>query len=1060
MRWVHYKHKYNTTKMDLYLHDIRDNSGCFKNPTMQLFTMEEDGTNVFVSVKNFKTYLYVGFDNDITDEGVRLNYVEKFKQERWIRNVHKMSVVNRKRFVGFSDGDVFPYILLDFTGSVAFYVVRKHLDELCGERDPAPNTFVDLNKYPGMCVYESKSVDSVLKFFHSSGIRPSSYFRMENFVQVPDNARKTHCAKEFVVDFKHVGPIAAQFADKKPPPMTICSYDLETSSLSTNDDYIFQVSMIFARLGDDRKSDSESSKTGGGHAVDSYADGVVICVGETESVDGTPVVVVENELELLDKFREVLIERGCNVLCGYNTFKFDSQFLSKRAEKYSFDGFKKLSFIKDLDCELEVKTLQSAALGKNELQQMIIPGRVEIDLYMVMRRSQKLSSYKLNAVCEKFFGGKKDDVTYKDIVDACTSRDPGKLGVIAKYCYQDSGLVLRLLDKIKEIYDATAMAKLCTVPLTYIVGRGQQIKCMSHILNRIHGEYVCNYTPAKKRVTSDGKQVMNEGYKGASVIDAKKGFYEKDPVVTMDFASLYPSIMRWLQLCYTTIVKDDKYRDRKGVVYKDYEIADGVSATFAHRPGSKSILSELEEVLGEERKATKRLMKSEKDPFAYSLLDSKQKAQKVTMNSIYGFTGTVNNGMLPLVEIAAAVTSAGRDMIQRTKEYAETVHGCNVIYGDTDSVMVIFPEHRKIDNLTDKMRYCFEMGTKVSKEISEMFGHPILLEFENIYFKYLLVSKKRYAGLSWETVEGPPSMTMKGLVTVRRDNAPFVGRCASEAIHMLMDVGVTDGRRAVEKHVTETLRKLEGGEISIEDLTIRKELKQWTYKTSTPHATLALKVKERAEEQAIFREYVKPAYETTGGYDDAVLSSVWTKMSNLRRYLTVRAKKEVSMREMIASIRGDPKSPFKAEAYAVNSLQGLYDDVEGALNDDGLTQIVGLVAAGVSDAHVLGERYMSFVRFDVVDWDPPTLGERIPYVITTGSGDISSRAEDPRMVNVGRCRPDYLYYITHQLRNPLVDLLQHVVDSPSRLFVDSQRRTTNLNNGSKEITSFFKRRKV
>lgn len=1043
--------------MDLYLHDIRDNSASFQNPTMQLFTMEEDGTNVFVSVKNFKTYLYVGFDFDISEECVRLNYVEKFRQEKWMKSVHRMSVVKRKRLIGFSDGDLFPYILLEFTGSISFYVVRKCLDELSGEREPAPDTFVDLNKYPGMCVYEAKSVDSILKFFYASGVRPSSYFRMENYTRVADSAKKTHCSKEFVVDFKDVHPLGQEgqrVVDRKPPPMTICSYDLETSGLNTNEDYIFQASMIFARLGD-------NSTTGGtGHAVDSCADGVVICVGETKSVDGTPIIVVENELELLDKFRHILIERGCNILCGYNTFKFDSQFLYKRAEKYSFEGFKKLSFIKDLACKLEIKTLQSAALGKNELKQIIIPGRVKIDLFMVMRRSQKLHSYKLNSVCETFFGGKKDDVTYKDILEACTSKDPKKLGVIAKYCYQDSGLVLKLLDKIKEVYDATEMAKLCAVPLTYIVGRGQQIKCMSLILNRTHGEFVCNYTPQKKKTTVDGKQVPNEGYKGASVIDAKKGFYEKDPVVTMDFASLYPSIMRLKQLCYTTIVKDSKYRGIDGVVYEDHEVSEGVSATFAHRPGSKSILCELEEVLGDERKATKKLMKSEKDPFAYSLLDSKQKAQKVTMNSIYGFTGTVNSGMLPLVEIAAAVTSTGRDMIKRTKEYAENVHGCNVIYGDTDSVMVIFPEHEKINNLREKMRFCFEMGKQVSKEITDMFGHPILLEFENIYFKYLLVSKKRYAGLSWETVEGPPSMTMKGLVTVRRENAPFVGRCASEAIHMLMDVGVTDGRKAVKKHVTETLLKLENGEVPIEDLTIRKELKQWVYKTASPHATLALKVLERTKEQAIFREHIKGAYETPGGYDDAALSSVWTKLNNMRVYLSTRVKREIALDTMIESIRSDKSSPFKAEAYAVDSLRRLYDDICCILGGETNSGIMGLISAGISDAHKLGERYMAFVRYDIVDWDPPTLGERIPYVITKGRGDISSRAEDPRMVNIGRCKPDFLYYIDHQLRNPMVDLLQHVIDSPASLFVDSQRRITNSNHGRKEITSFFKRARV
>lgn len=1041
--------------MELYLHDIRDNSGSFQNPTIQLFSMEEDGTNVFVSVKNFKTYLYVGFDFDISEDSVRLNYVEKFRQEKWMRSVHKMSVVKRKRLIGFSDGELFPFILFEFTGSISFYVVRKHLDELSGERQPAPNDFVDLGKYPGMHVYEGKSVDSVLKFFHSSGVRPCSYFRMENFVRVADSAKRTHCSKEYIVDFKDVSLAPARAQDRKPPPMTICSYDLETSGLNASEDFIFQASMIFSKLGDN----ISKTATDGGHAVDSCSDGVVICVGKTESVDGTPLLVVENELELLDKFRQILIERGCNILCGYNTFKFDSQFLYKRAEKYSFDGFKKLSFIRDLECKLEVKTLQSAALGKNELEQIIIPGRVDIDLFMVMRRSQKLHSYKLNAVCEKFFGGKKDDVTYKDILEACTTKDPRKLGVIAKYCYQDSGLVLQLLDKIKEVYDATEMAKLCTVPLTYIVGRGQQIKCMSLILNRTHGEFVCNYT-SEKRVEIDGKQVPKDGYKGASVIDAKKGFYETDPIVTMDFASLYPSIMRLKQLCYTTVVHDDKYRGLAGVVYEDHEVSDGVTATFAQRPGSKSILCEIEEMLGEERKATKKRMKSEKDPFAYSLLDSKQKAQKVTMNSIYGFTGTVNNGMLPLVEIAAAVTSTGRDMIRRTKEYAEKVHGCNVIYGDTDSVMVIFPEHRKFENLRDKMKYCFDMGKQVSKEITDMFGHPILLEFENIYFKYLLVSKKRYAGLSWETVDGPPSMTMKGLVTVRRDNAPFVGKCASEAIHMLMDTGVADGRASVKRHVTETVLRLERGHVSVEDLTVRKELKQWVYKNPTPHATLAMKIIERAKEQAVFREYVKGAYETPGGYDDAALSAIWTKTSNMRTFLSARAKTDVPLSTMIERIKREDNCPFKAEAYAVASLRRLYDDICGILRDGTNAQTIGLLLAGVSDAHTLGKKYMDFVGYDVVDWDPPTLGERIPYVITTGPGHISSRAEDPRMVNVGRCRPDFLYYIDHQLEKPMVDLLQHVIDSPKELFVGSRRRITNSNNGRKEITSFFKRIKT
>ena len=155
---------------------------------------------------------------------------------------------------------------------------------------------------------------------------------------------------------------------------------------------------------------------------------------------------------------------------------------------------------------------------------MTIPGRVEIDLLMVLRRTYKLKSYKLNFVSEHFFGGHKDDVTYTDILEAYNTKDPHKLGVIAKYCFQDSWLCIRLLDKIKEVYNSIEMAKLCSVPFLWIMSRGQQIKCMSLILSKVYKKYVCNYIAPSEIEEGDG-----EGFKGATVINAKTGFYPDDP---------------------------------------------------------------------------------------------------------------------------------------------------------------------------------------------------------------------------------------------------------------------------------------------------------------------------------------------------------------------------------------------------------------------------------------------------------------------------------------------------------------------------------------------------
>lgn len=1025
--------------MDLYLHDILINK-----TGVNLFALKEDGTNVFVRVKKFKTYFYIGFDKKLSDAEIHSNYMVKFEDESWFkRNVHDMTLVKQKRLVGFSDDELFPYIKLTFDNIFKFYMTRKILELHTGQLDTDDFSSVDMFKYPGMSVYETRSVDPTLKFFHSSGIKPSSYFHMEDFSDVSDLYKMSHCTEEYVVDFDNISPVEE---DRKPPPLLICSYDIESSGLLPDKDFIFQVSMVFARLG------SQISMEG--HTSSAIKDGVVICVGKTEKIDGTTIFEVENELDLLSKFKDIIVERGVNILCGYNTFRFDSNFLYKRAEKYHLTGFKKLSFMKNHECELQEKTLESAALGRNELKQIIIPGRVEIDLYMVMKRGHKLNSYKLNAVCEKFFGGQKDDISYADILEAATTKDPHKLGVIAKYCYQDSGLVLQLLDKIKEVYDATEMAKLCTVPLTYILGRGQQIKCMSLILNRVHNEYICNYRPKKVVPTEEGEDDEEEGYKGASVIEAKKGFYEQDPIVTMDFASLYPSIMRRKNLCYTTHVTDDEYRNREGVEYEDYEVAEKkngekVYATFAHRPGKTSILAELEEYLGKERKATKKLMKGEKDPFLYSLLDSKQKAQKVTMNSMYGFAGTVNHGMLPKVEIAAAVTYTGRMMIQRTQEFLEEKYDCNVVYGDTDSVMVIFPKHHEYKDRTKKMEYCFKMGTIASKELSDEFGHPIELEFENIYFKYLLVSKKRYAGLSWETVQGPPSMTMKGLVTVRRDNAPFVGRCASDAIHMLMDLDVEDGRSAVREHITNTLEKLESGNMPVSDLTIRKELKKWDYKHPIPQAELGTKMAWRAREQRVFREFIQSAYETDGGYDDKELRQIWGYFKSLSGTLEKLEFSDVVSGVIDCSLQKESEKKPNSNFWYMK-IRGIIDE-----NKPSMSQTMSLISEGISSHADLEMRYMDFSRFDVVEWEAPKLGDRIPYVIIRGFGDISKRAEDPRLVSLGRFQADTLYYINQQLKNPIVDLLQWVIDDPSGIFSNFERRAVNKNLGRKEITSFF-----
>lgn len=1016
--------------MELYLHDIKIDhrnprgSGFASHSYVDIFAVDPTGEPVFVDVKNFCPWMYIELKS-----GDFSTFKAEAREEFWYKNVVSCEFVKRKRFVGFSDNKLFDYVLLRFTGLIPMFCARKAL-----------------RAKDGVVIYEDK-VDSILKFFHETKVRPSAYFRIENYQKASSNG-KTHCDSELSVGVDSIFPVTE---DRPPPPMTMCAYDIETSGLDPKTDFVFQVSLCFSRLGDNLEDSGEiqsgENKSDCNHASNACKDGMVICVGSTQSLDGTPIVEVPNEAALLEKFRDVIIERKVCILVGYNSYQFDGQFMYKRAvETYGLRNFLKIGFIRDEEAELKIKTLESSALGRNELSQFIIPGRLEFDALMTLRRNQKLSSYKLNSVCEHFFGGTKDDVTYLDILEACTTKDPHKLGVIARYCYQDSWLVLRLVDKLKDVYNGMEMSKLCVVPLSFIESRGQQIKCLSLILDRIHGEYVCNHVPSE--VSGDEK-----GYQGATVIDATKGFHVKDPVVCLDFASLYPSIMRWKNLCYTTYVTEDSFRGIDGVKYDYYETSPGHLETFAHRPGDKGILSMIEEDLGDARKYTKKLMKNEKDVFKFNLLDSKQLAQKVTMNSMYGFCGTLR-GSMPLVAIAAAVTCTGRNMIMKTADFVRDTMGGTVVYGDTDSVMCTFPVSDEIRALGDAalLKNAFERGMEAESKASALFGHPVLLEYEKIFFPFLLLSKKRYATICYTHPDAEPKMTSSGLVTVRRDNAPVVRKCANEVINLLM---AKKSKVEVLGYVRSVLDKLEHGIIPLEDLTISKVLNKHAeeYANPVPHAVLAGKINERAKNQKIYREIVRPFYEMEGGYDGKILRVTYLRLENLRKLMSFREKEDLDMKMFIENLANGVTVAKYGKEETMRSKDTLATYEALAKTDE-----ARLVMFGINNVSQLQEHYDKFCCFDDIHWEEPRLGSRIPYVVIRGKGDVSSRSEDPKYVGKKSClKIDNLYYIVQQLKNPVVGILEHVYEDTGDVFTEYARRATNNNKGVREITSFFQR---
>lgn len=79
-----------------------------------------------------------------------------------------------------------------------------------------------------------------------------------------------------------------------------------------------------------------------------------------------------------------------------------------------------------------------------------------------------------------------------------------------------------------------------------------------------------------------------------------------------------------------------------------------------------------------------------------------------------------------------------------------------------------------------------ELGKEAAAFVSLKFKKPIKLEFEKIYHPYLLMAKKKYAGMQWTNPKKPDKMDAKGIETVRRDNCELVQIIIQGALDRLL----------------------------------------------------------------------------------------------------------------------------------------------------------------------------------------------------------------------------------------------------------------------------------
>lgn len=505
-----------------------------------------------------------------------------------------------------------------------------------------------------------------------------------------------------------------------------------------------------------------------------------------------------------------------------------------------------------------------------------------------------------------------DEVIYPKLVEELNLSKTEMSRVMA-YCIQDSDLVIDLFKKLNVWISLIKFSGVVGITITDLFTRGQQVRCYSQLYDESN----------KLGFILDKRYSDKYHFKGAYVGDPIPGFYRR--IITLDFNSLYPSIIIAYNICYSTLIKkeewniipeawchiikfsqeeplipdtsdfvkedsyeeEDKKKKEEKFITKHYEfrfvkkeIREGIlprllKHLLAERKRIKKEVKVLEKTLGIFKKEFEVINKdnfntyvkkedenfkewndlisnsSDYDNFCknYELYvkeinlnltvkDKEQLATKVSANSMYGFLGAQNLGIMPLIEAAMCVTALGRQLIYKVNDYVIEKYNAKIVYGDTDSSMIDLNIeknedcHRIAHQLEDEINGVEEKKIKdengneiIIPAKAGIFLPPLRMEFEKAADSLFICPKKYAMALIGEDGEymkdayGDRKLLLKGLLLARRDNHPYVREIYRQILmNILFQVDIDTSFKYLIDKLTDLLR----GNVPVEKLSINR----------------------------------------------------------------------------------------------------------------------------------------------------------------------------------------------------------------------------------------------
>lgn len=449
----------------------------------------------------------------------------------------------------------------------------------------------------------------------------------------------------------------------------------------------------------------------------------------------------ECELKWFDSEKDMLVE-AFNIISSYpmvltyNGDIFDMPYLHNRAIR------------------LGMKITPFKMMAKNAT----LHNGIHIDMYGVFaNRSLKVYSFKslyvddsLNSVSLALLKEKKTEY------EGELTQIP--LLLLAKYCYNDARLTYKLSSYNNDLV-MNLLIILCRIgnmPIDDIsrMSISHWIKSMFYFNHRQAGELIPRNDDFPQAEAST-QSSTDKKYEGAIVIEPQKGIHFN--VTVVDFASLYPSIIKTKNISYETVRCSHQECMTNMIPQTKHWSCTKKSGIASLLIGS---LKELR--VGHFKKLSKKAT-DEKEKQQYETISE---ALKVFLNASYGVIGA-EIFTLYYLPTAEAVTAYGRDIIMDTVNKAKG-SGMNVIYGDTDSIFIRQPTQEQINNLIKYAKGKFNIDLEQDKE-----------------YRYVILSnlKKNYFGIKKDG-----SADIKGLTGKKSHTPPFIRNLFSGIVDELKKI--------------------------------------------------------------------------------------------------------------------------------------------------------------------------------------------------------------------------------------------------------------------------------